>query len=123
MNKLTTPASGPFMPYLFAETYFVRNDESSEIMSALEQTRRIHVTGCKGVNLQEKFDRACEQAILHYSKHKGSLTLWGEIKHYFFFYARGRSVLIKPNGHLIQKVVGLPTPATKFRRAPPTNPN
>lgn len=103
-----------FKPHLFAETHFERQREPIIALAVAEQNRRLPVNGCEGLSQREKVEKACKLAAQHFARCGGSLSIWGEIDYYLFFYAPNRSVLIRPDGRVDESVVGMAPPKAEL---------
>lgn len=88
-----------FKPYAFVNTAFVRKSEPIFILSLTESRRYIRFQDDFRLLTQLKqIETAHDIISKHYSKNDGTVTIWGDIVSYFFFYEYKKSIEISPAG-------------------------
>jgi hypothetical protein len=90
-----------FVPYIFIDTAFKRENQPIHILAALESARYIDLgESFFDLSLNDQLEKVQSLIKSHFSL-TPSLVVWGDVKRYIFFYDEHVILVISPQGELL----------------------
>lgn len=90
-----------FKPYIFIETGFKRASQPIFILASLESKRYLTLPDdFNEKQPHEQLDTVYHMIDKHMEENKGLVSIWGNVKAYYFVYDKGRAMEITPSGKI-----------------------
>lgn len=93
-----------YKSHVFVDTDFKRKGETIVSLAVLSHLRFIYLDmEVRLLPVHKQIERVKDIVHEHYKQNNGSITLWGEIKRYRFFYAKNKSLVFSVDGRILQE--------------------
>jgi hypothetical protein len=98
-----------FTPYIFIETNFKRTTQSVFSLAFCESMRYIAIDKAIGIlTLNQQLSHIQNLVIRHFQEHP-HIFIWGEVKHYIYFYDEKLVLKLSPSGSIVDAVTNYNT--------------
>ncbi|MCH8553001.1 MAG: hypothetical protein LAT62_13775 [Natronospirillum sp.] len=97
-----------YRPFIWIDTHFRRASQPLFALAACESQRHIGLDWRLAAKApwEEQLRQVRARIARHWQETQGELGIWGQVQEYWYFYAEGQAVRLKPTGELIESHQG-----------------